>query len=344
MAIFKATVHDKYAQIPNSTLQDSSISFEARGLLAMMLSMPPDWEVNKAWVINQSKAGKDKVNSIFRELMDAGYIRKCESQRLRGKFASDDYFVFPEPERICRSGQTVDGQTDSGQSATTKETVKQKKQVNKETFTAPSTDGACKVCGGERGQWDESSSKLNCDFIPCDHCNGTGKEPLNPTMFGAAPDPDQPPAKPEKPKSEYPEEFEWIWKNKPGRIGANPKKKAYSACKARIKSGSSWREMAEGMKRYTVHCQSEGKLNTQYVMQMATFFGPDEHFKEQWSVQQPQEYQAPGSEQAGVDAPIYPSQIKNFSSANKTEEGQQQNEKIRQGLGSLRSQLNGEAK
>lgn len=144
MAIFKAVVQHKYAQIPNSTLQDSSISFEARGLLAMMLSMPPDWEVNKAWVINQSKAGKDKVNSIFKELIGAGYIRKCESQRQRGKFASDDYFVFPEPERICRSGQTVDGKTDNGESATTKETVKQKKQDNKETSYTPSTDGACK--------------------------------------------------------------------------------------------------------------------------------------------------------------------------------------------------------
>jgi len=86
--------------------------------------------------------------------------------------------------------------------------------------------------------------------------------------------------------SQYPEEFEWIWKNKPARIGSNPKKKAFNACRARIKEGATWRELAEGMQRYTAHCKTEQKLNSQYVMQLATFFGPDEHFKEAWQAQQ----------------------------------------------------------
>lgn len=131
MAIYKAFFESKYAQIPNETLQDKSISFEARGLLAMLLSMPSDWEIHKAWVIEQSSAGKDKINAIFRELLDAGYIRKEEGQRKRGKFAHDDYFVFPSkptvadlPQRLDRSGQTVDGE-----SAPTKETDIQNKHL-----------------------------------------------------------------------------------------------------------------------------------------------------------------------------------------------------------------------
>lgn len=129
MAIFKAIVHSEYAQIPNSTLQDESLSFEARGVLAMLLSMPNDWEVHKSWVVSQSKAGKDKVNSIFKELEDQGYIRKDKGQRKFGQFSSDDYFIFPTkptvadlPQRFSRSGSAV-----NGESATTKETDKQKK-------------------------------------------------------------------------------------------------------------------------------------------------------------------------------------------------------------------------
>lgn len=85
-------------------------------------------------------------------------------------------------------------------------------------------------------------------------------------------------------KKEYPEEFEWIWSNKPEREGANPKRKAYQACNARIKQGATWREMAEGMNRYKAYCQQTKIIGTRVVQQMATFFGPDEHFKNEWTV------------------------------------------------------------
>lgn len=84
---------------------------------------------------------------------------------------------------------------------------------------------------------------------------------------------------PKKSSPDYSEEFEWIWQNRPRRSGPDPKKKAFQACNARIKQGATWRELAEGMKRYAKHCDEAGKLNTQYTMQMATFFGPDEIFR-----------------------------------------------------------------
>lgn len=134
MAIFKAVVHSDYVQIPNEAMQDSKLTFEARGLLAMLLSMPADWEVHKSWVAKQSPAGKDKINSIFNELEQSGYIRREEGQRKFGQFASDDYFVFPNkvtvadlPLRSSRCGSTVDGE-----SATIKETsIQNKHQQNK---------------------------------------------------------------------------------------------------------------------------------------------------------------------------------------------------------------------
>lgn len=87
-----------------------------------------------------------------------------------------------------------------------------------------------------------------------------------------------------KSKSQYPDEFEWLWANKPNREGANPKKQAYSACKARLKDGSTWREMAEGLVRYANYCKATGIMNSRMVQQMATFFGTKESFKETWEV------------------------------------------------------------
>lgn len=166
MAIFKAVVHSEYAQIPNATLQDKTLTYEARGLLAMLLSMPPHWEVNKTWVISQSPAGKDKVNSIFAELTEAGYIRKSETQRSHGRFTSDDYFIFPSPERVNRSGSADDGQT-----ASRKEIVQENK--HKEINISGSPKGEpCQDCNG-----------MQHPEFHCQRCNGLGIEPTTNPMF-----------------------------------------------------------------------------------------------------------------------------------------------------------------
>lgn len=94
---------------------------------------------------------------------------------------------------------------------------------------------------------------------------------------------DQTPAV-EKSSSDYPEEFEWIWQHRPRREGSDPKRKAFQACNARIKQGATWRELAEGMKRYHRFCETKGILNTEFTKTMAVFFGPDEHFRNDWAV------------------------------------------------------------
>jgi len=99
----------------------------------------------------------------------------------------------------------------------------------------------------------------------------------------AEPTPQRKPA-PRRTQLEYPKEFAWIWDNRPRREGSDPKRKAYQACNARIKQGATWRELAEGLKRYRTYCQTKGILNTEFVKQMATFFGPDEHYKNDWTV------------------------------------------------------------
>lgn len=98
---------------------------------------------------------------------------------------------------------------------------------------------------------------------------------------------DKPAEIPAKPKSQYTPEFEELWKNKPERQGANPKRKAFQAYTARLKDNSKPEEMMEGLQRYKKHLEEQQKLNTPFVMQMATFFGPDEHFKEQWTFNKP---------------------------------------------------------
>lgn len=81
---------------------------------------------------------------------------------------------------------------------------------------------------------------------------------------------------------DYPEEFEVTWSVYPDRTGGNPKKKAYRAWRARVKQGVEPRDLYEGVKRYRAYLIHEGKIGSRYVLQAATFFGPDEHWREDW--------------------------------------------------------------
>ena len=86
-----------------------------------------------------------------------------------------------------------------------------------------------------------------------------------------------------RPAHEYPAFFENAWIRYPNRAGSNPKPRAFKAWKARIKSGESQEAILEGVLRYAAFCKATGKLSTEYVMQAATFFGPDKRYAEPWT-------------------------------------------------------------
>ena len=83
--------------------------------------------------------------------------------------------------------------------------------------------------------------------------------------------------------NKYPEAFERVWSVYPTRAGGNPKRSAFRAWSARLKAGASAEELQAGVERYRRYCETMGKVGTQYVLHAATFFGPDEHFREPWT-------------------------------------------------------------
>ena len=143
MAIFKSSETSDYVVIPNKTAQDSSLSWEARGMLCMMLSLPSDWAIHISWLVEQSpKCKRDKVMAIIKELVDCGYIVKSQGKGDDGKFSGNDYSVFSKNDN--RVGNSVNGKTVNGKTDTTKETLLQKKDnINiseSETHQQPPAD------------------------------------------------------------------------------------------------------------------------------------------------------------------------------------------------------------
>ena len=78
-------------------------------------------------------------------------------------------------------------------------------------------------------------------------------------------------------------DFERIKNAYPKRAGSQPWKRAISAANARIKDGADFEDIIAGVERYAAYCQATDKTNTELVMHAATFLGPDEHFRNEWT-------------------------------------------------------------
>ena len=95
--------------------------------------------------------------------------------------------------------------------------------------------------------------------------------------------------KPGKPRASkvptYTAGFTASWLSYPKRAGSNPKAKAYSAYKKRmIELNDGFEVVQKGVVRYAKFCDATGKTGTEFVMQAATFFGPDKHYENDWTI------------------------------------------------------------
>jgi hypothetical protein len=96
----------------------------------------------------------------------------------------------------------------------------------------------------------------------------------------------------------YSDAFEAMWKRYPERDGGNPKKRAWQAWSRRIAEArgrtptqdrlaavaAEEQAMTDGVERYTLWLTARGKIGTEFVMQAATFFGPDAHYRNPYVV------------------------------------------------------------
>jgi hypothetical protein len=79
-------------------------------------------------------------------------------------------------------------------------------------------------------------------------------------------------------------EFAEFWAAYPKREGSNPKAQALKAWHARRREGVTPAAMLDGLRRYLVYVQSAGQVGSRYVMQAASFLGPEKRgWEELWA-------------------------------------------------------------
>lgn len=83
-----------FVQIPSATIQDSRLSFRARGILAYLLDKPDGWDVRSEAIANDSPPNRDgkpgegrqAIRTALKELGEFGYYRLERRRLLDGTF------------------------------------------------------------------------------------------------------------------------------------------------------------------------------------------------------------------------------------------------------------------
>ncbi len=89
---------EEFCILGNAMLRDKRLSFKARGLLSMMLSMPPEWKSYQCWMADQSTDGEHAVRTAVAELIALDYLTR-EQIREKGKIRGTRWIWRETPER-----------------------------------------------------------------------------------------------------------------------------------------------------------------------------------------------------------------------------------------------------
>lgn len=113
--IFRAP-HDSenpYFLMRRDTAQDTNLSFEARGLLAYLLSKPGDWVITRADLMREGNCGRDRVVKLLKELVQHGYAKRKGQRRTdSNRWAGVDYEIHEMPELDAQSPMTENPSTE----------------------------------------------------------------------------------------------------------------------------------------------------------------------------------------------------------------------------------------
>ena len=90
-----------YTQISNAALNDTRLSLKARGLLGLLLSLPPNWNLNVRGLVTIVGAdGETAIRGALGELQDLGYVtRSMQPRDGAGRMGAVEYEVHEEPIR-----------------------------------------------------------------------------------------------------------------------------------------------------------------------------------------------------------------------------------------------------
>jgi len=95
--IRRAARRHRFVIVDQAAVEDTRLSWAARGLLAYLLSRPDDWKVLVNDLKKRGNLGRDGIYALLRELRSAGYVRFERNRDAQGRMRGGTYIVSEVP-------------------------------------------------------------------------------------------------------------------------------------------------------------------------------------------------------------------------------------------------------
>ena len=137
MAIYRIHKEDNFVIIDKAFLLNEEISLKAKGLLALLLSYPDNWQFYKAEIVQHTTDKENSLNSGLKELIENGYIVRKQRKDKNGKFEGYEYHVYEKP---STEKPSMEKPSTEKPILLNNKNTKNKNTKNKNTKTTPSPE------------------------------------------------------------------------------------------------------------------------------------------------------------------------------------------------------------
>lgn len=111
MAIIRVDKRSNYTVVDNTFIRDMNLSMKAKGLMLLMLSLPPAWDYSVAGLAAICKEGMTAIRGALKELEECGYLRRERRNSEKGYFVYE-YILSEIPQPYNGNLHTVEEQTE----------------------------------------------------------------------------------------------------------------------------------------------------------------------------------------------------------------------------------------
>ena len=98
MAVYRVERTQDYTVMSNHHLKDPGLSLKAKGLLAIMLSLPDNWNYSTRGLAAICKEGVEAIGNTLKELEKAGYVVRRQLRGEHGRVGSVEYTIYEKPQ------------------------------------------------------------------------------------------------------------------------------------------------------------------------------------------------------------------------------------------------------
>lgn len=130
MAVIRVQKTANYTVMSNHHLRNKELSLKAKGLISLMLSLPPEWDYSVQGLVSICKESHTSVRSALKELEEHNYLIRERKNSEKGYFVYE-YTLYEIPEPYSGIQHTVKLDTDNRHAENRTQLSKEELNTNK---------------------------------------------------------------------------------------------------------------------------------------------------------------------------------------------------------------------